>query len=183
MSHSSTSYNTKIQYSEAEFKYLLAYYLNILFNQLSTGNRLRDVKYFVQGYYVYCVHLPFYYPEEYFSSGETVFPLSDTCGCSRGQTKCSCPLATEGTFVPERACHHALLPWLVIWIHWWLAWDPGMSNQCHFLRQFQFKYQEALFSLVMILEKYIFSILCGHALNLWEQRACENETDYREQSQ
>jgi len=50
-------------------------------------------------------------------------------------------------------------------------------------RQFQFKYQEALFSLVMILEKYIFSILCGHALNLWEQRACENETDYREQSQ
>lgn len=56
-------------------------------------------------------------------------------------------------------------------IHWWLAWDPGMSNQCHFLRQFQFKYQETLFSLVMIFEKYIFSILCGHALNSWEQRA------------
>lgn len=62
---------------------------------------------------IYMVFINFFYcPEGNFSFGEIVLPLSQTCGCGGGQSKCLCPLATEWTFVPERANCHALLPWL-----------------------------------------------------------------------
>lgn len=140
---------------------------------LDMRNKLRDVKYFVRLHYVYCV-IYLFIIRSISLLGDLSFPLSDACGCSRGQTKYSCPLATGDLCARKRLspCSAALtvhMNSLVVGLGC-RACPPSAISEV-----IQFQYQEALLSLVTVIWKSSLGIFCI-MYELYGNRARRNET-------